>query len=682
MDKTCKYYKYQKYVSYDNGQTWQPLDEYQRGELIQFNSEDCGAGIDAIYKWEVISGDYECVGYDKYEKTQKYVSYDNGVTYSAVTPSEYGIGGLIQRNSEDCGYMPSPTGETKWIAKYQSGFTDSETTTSPIRIKSALCSAIPLHHIGQHEIPSCLDCGGIGASGRNYFIREVKIGDCVDFKISDGAFMGDWYELLTSVTISNTVKWIGFNAFQGCQKLNNVTIPNSVTRIDGNAFNGCNSFTNIVIPDSVTTVGPYEEQGEPTTEGIFANCHGLTSCTLSRTMTKIPPSMFRCCKSLTSVGGIGSGASVEIPSNITKISEKAFFQCDGITSVTIPNSVTIIGDYAFDSCTSLTSVTVNAITPPTLGSKAFDYTNNCPIYVPCESVEAYKAASGWSSYASRIHGIQPCNLEMMVYVTYIDGSRDDYVKYCDDTDTSIYIPNADSAETVTYGDCVTSIDNQAFENRYNLKSVTISNSVTSIGDRAFYGCYGLTSVQLGDSLISIGDSAFSGCSKAFTSLELKNGVSVGDYAFANCGTLTSVTIDANSIGSGVFKKCTALNSIDIGSSTTTISDDMFSECYSIRSVTIPDSVTSIGNNAFYNCTSLTSCTIGSGVTSIGYYAFGYSKELTSITINAVTPPTLCDLAFYGLYNYIIYVPAESVDAYKSASEWSGYADRIQPIPNS
>lgn len=473
MDKICKYYKYQKYVSYDNGATWQPLDEYQRGELIQFNSEDCGGGIGALYKWEVISGDYECVGYDKYEKTQKYVSYDNGVTYSAVTPSEYGIGGLIQRNSEDCGYMPSPTGETKWIAKYQSGFTESETTTSPIRIKSALCSAIPMHYIGEHEIPSCLDCGGIGASGRNYFIREVKIGDCVDIKIVDGAFMGDWYEFLTSVTLSNTVKWIGFNAFQGCKRLNNITIPNSVTRIDGNAFNGCDSFTNIVIPDSVTTVGPYEEQGEPTTEGIFAYCDGLTSCTLSRSMTNISPSMFRGCKSLTSVGGSGSGASVEIPSNITKISEEAFYICDGITSVTIPNtvselggrvfkgcdnlrnvslpnSITDISDSTFNACSSLTniiipnsitrigssafyhcnlssinipsgvtfigdeafarnsgmtSVSVNAITPPTLGSKAFDYTNNCPIYVPAASVDAYKAASGWSDYASRIHPI-------------------------------------------------------------------------------------------------------------------------------------------------------------------------------------------------------------------------------------------------------------------------------------
>jgi len=67
--------------------------------------------------------------------------------------------------------------------------------------------------------------------------------------------------------------------------------------------------------------------------------------------------------------------------------------------------VTSIGNEAFDSCRSLTSVTVEATTPPTLSTDAFNSTNNCPIYVPCDSVDTYKAASGWSTYASRIQAI-------------------------------------------------------------------------------------------------------------------------------------------------------------------------------------------------------------------------------------------------------------------------------------
>ena len=45
-------------------------------------------------------------------------------------------------------------------------------------------------------------------------------------------------------------------------------------------------------------------------------------------------------------------------------------------------------------------------TPPTLSSNALDYTNNCPIYVPSASVNAYKSANNWSTYASRIQAIQ------------------------------------------------------------------------------------------------------------------------------------------------------------------------------------------------------------------------------------------------------------------------------------
>jgi hypothetical protein len=90
---------------------------------------------------------------------------------------------------------------------------------------------------------------------------------------------------------------------------------------------------------------------------------------------------------------------------VTSIENTAFKNCPRLTSITIPNSVTNIGDNAFYYCEGLTSITVNATTPPTLGSDAFGYTNDCPIYVPSESVETYKSAEGWSEYASRIQAI-------------------------------------------------------------------------------------------------------------------------------------------------------------------------------------------------------------------------------------------------------------------------------------
>jgi hypothetical protein len=89
-------------------------------------------------------------------------------------------------------------------------------------------------------------------------------------------------------------------------------------------------------------------------------------------------------------------------------------------------------------------------------------------------------------------------------------------------------------------------------------------------------------------------------------------------------------------------------------------------------------VTSIGDRVFRSCSNLTDVTIGSGVTSIGVMAFTFCSSLASVTVNATTPPTLGGSAFDGTAAALkIYVPAESVDAYKTA--WSAYADKIEAI---
>ena len=97
--------------------------------------------------------------------------------------------------------------------------------------------------------------------------------------------------------------------------------------------------------------------------------------------------------------------SVTIPDSVTTIENCAFFYCSSLTSVTIPDSVTTIGEEAFGGCISLTSVYCKAVTPPTVGYNMF-YGNDSDrkIYVPMESVEVYKSATGWSDYADAIVG--------------------------------------------------------------------------------------------------------------------------------------------------------------------------------------------------------------------------------------------------------------------------------------
>ena len=178
-----------------------------------------------------------------------------------------------------------------------------------------------------------------------------------------GSYGFSYHGSLTSILIPDSVTSIGGGAFSGCTGLTSITIPNSVTSIGYEVFNGCTALTSINIPDGVTSIA----------DSVFYGCTGLTSIT--------------------------------IPDSVTSIGNYAFQGCTGLASITIPDSVTSIGRNAFKGCTGLASVTCQAATPPTLGNTAFQSTNDCPIYVPSASVDAYKAASKWSSYADRIQAI-------------------------------------------------------------------------------------------------------------------------------------------------------------------------------------------------------------------------------------------------------------------------------------
>ena len=206
------------------------------------------------------------------------------------------------------------------------------------------------------------------------------------------------------------------------------------------------------------------------------------------------------------------------------------------------------------------------------------------------------------------------------------------------------------------------------------------NNPTRIGDRSFQGCKGLTSIDIPNSVTNIGSYAFSSCS-GLTSIDIPNSVtSIGERAFESCYKLTSVTIpdSVTSIGYSAFSGCKGLTSVTIPNSVTSIGSFAFADCTGLTSVTIPDSVTSIGEHAFMDCIKLTSVTIGNSMTNIGGYVFDGCFKLTSIVIEATTPPVL-EGDLHGASNCPIYVPSESVEAYKSASGWSKYASRIQPI---
>ena len=533
-------------------------------------------------------------------------------------------------------------------------------------------------------------------------LTSVTIPDGVT-TIGDAAFCH--CSNLTSVTIPDSVTTIGHSAFAFCSSLTSVTIPNSVTTIGNSTFNDCTSLTSVTIPDSVTTIG----------EEAFRECTSLTSVTIGDGVITIGNSAFNDCSSLT---------SVTIPDSVTTIGDFAFYNCTNLTSITIPDSVTTIGDYAFKYCSSLTSVYCEATTPPSLGGSSVfdDYASGRLIYVPAASVEAYKTADYWSEYADAIIAydfengvvVEPevsVNNEIRYTATAKVEAHSAYPWTYDTFGANIVSHewNSESGEgVITFDADVTTIGYSAFYDCSSLTSVTIPDSVMTIGDNAFVCCgrlaefkgkfasedgrclivdgtlhsfapAGLVSYTIPNGVTTIGDRAFYNCT-SLTSVIIPDSVTtIGVTAFYDCESLTSVTIpdSVTMIGDYAFKWCYSLTSVTIGNSVTTIGDSTFYGCSSLTSVAIPDSVTTIGDLAFSLCESLTSVTIGNSVTTIEDSAFSWCENLISVYCEAITPPSLGSNVFYvNGSGRKIYVPAESVDAYKSAEYWSDYADAI------
>ena len=133
----------------------------------------------------------------------------------------------------------------------------------------------------------------------------------------------------------------------------------------------------------------------------FSNCKSLLSVTIPNSVRSIGNSAFYNCTSLT---------SVTIPYSVSSINSSLFSSCTSLSSITIPQTVSSISYSVFSGCTSLTSVTVESSRPPSLGTDVFNNTNqSLVIYVPSGSVENYKAARGWSTYADRIQAIPSGN---------------------------------------------------------------------------------------------------------------------------------------------------------------------------------------------------------------------------------------------------------------------------------
>ena len=159
--------------------------------------------------------------------------------------------------------------------------------------------------------------------------------------------------------------------------------------------------------------------------------------------------------------------------------------------------------------------------------------------------------------------------------------------------------------------------------------------------------------------------------------------SIGQSAFRYCFALITVDFSqATSIGEHAFDRCSNLTSVDFPAATS-IEGSAFEYCSNLTSVDFP-AATSIGQSALFSCSNLTSVDFPAA-TSIKGGALAYCRKLTSLILRVTTQ--VCTLSNTNAFDSTpiksgtgyIYVPAALVDSYKTATNWTTYANQFRAL---
>lgn len=226
------------------------------------------------------------------------------------------------------------------------------------------------------------------------------------------------------------------------------------------------------------------------------------------------------------------------------------------------------------------------------------------------------------------------------------------------------------------------IGTQGFYNSTQLREITAPNKMT-VGSNAFYGCgNAVGTIKISEEQTVIKAGTFRGCYKL--RFELHDDITeVEQYAFYNCqsNNLTKLPSKLTSIGQYAFYQNSGtsglgegLNITEIPPLVTSIGTYAF-QSNSLKTIKIYDACTSISAYAFRYNSKLKNVEIGKGLKNMYAYTFANNTSLTTFAIHATTPPTILGTTFQNSNKLAeIRVPASALETYKSASNWSKYAD--------
>lgn len=415
------------------------------------------------------------------------------------------------------------------------------------------------------------------------------------------------YDIVTDITIPESISQIGYSQFYGCKTLTSVTILGDLTEIGSHAFENCDNLQTVVCQGQIESIGGYS----------FGDCTSLTKFVLNGGLKKIGIYAFWNCENLIDIDfaksalTIGSCAfancrsimKVSLSRSLSEIGGDVFMGCSNIEDIALPSMKFIDGGYShglgyiFGQLESDTDEFTEVVQLKFLEESASSIEEKVTYYVPQKlktlritSGTLYQTISNFSMVENlyidnsvKIDIVRFCyafiGLNNLKNV-YFDGTIDQYCEVFPNNGTSFdtttfmtykpqffYKNNNQWEIPVDIQVNAESVGSYAFSGMETIKSVEFSETVRSIYYNAFYSCENLASIKFTSGIQKICAGAFSGCI-GISDLVIPNSVKeVGRYAFYDCTGLKTLTINSESFIKYpyAFSGCATLTDIQLKS---------------------------------------------------------------------------------------------------------------------
>ena len=445
-------------------------------------------------------------------------------------------------------------------------------------------------------------------------------GKMESYSSSKDAPWSKYCDQITTVTISEGITYIGYNAFVSLPNLQTVSFPSTITKVGAPAFEACPALTEVHIPDIASWA-----------KIVFG----------SKTATPLQNPSAQLCVNGTVL------KNVTIPGTVETIGPYSFYNFRA-TTITIEEGVTTVDRGAFYSAT------INRLYLPeslkTIEYEAF-YGASLPLEITFpEHLESIGSKAFYQTNISKVIFTGKTTIQSSAFahsdITEVDLGPVSYIG-------SSAFQSTELSKVDISGQNV-QIGNYAFESCFSLVEVTCSGTIASIGRYVFEQTSGgwdkaaLKSIEIcGNGNCEIDTYAFYFC----TNLEsiYMNGVSYVDRSAFYCNDNHKISADV------YIQDISQWLTLDFGFANP-LGGTLYVNNEPVTHLRIPEGVTTINNRAFSGCTSITSIEFPSSLATIGNSAFLLCDNLSEIRFLG-SAPTIQENAFYGV-SATVYYPGD------------------------